>query len=165
MQRIVNPCRKAIQVRILTVVLMKTVTEYSLVRLQTLGGVQVEKHRLPDGMSWMDTVWDWEPDWIASIVDLKNYRYLWFEDIEQTRISDDGIITFTSPVLRHSGKYFINAFVETYQDVLINNRELAKQMTNLDWTHIVKGIDQHWTEHFDPERDRLICQNGKLSGC
>jgi len=94
---------------------------------------------------------------------LEKYRYFWFESMQMTRTQKDNNITFVGKVLYRSGKFFINAFIEEYCDVVVNNQELAKQMTNLGWTHIVKniGVKEYWIERFDPEKDRLVEYNGK----
>ena len=138
---------------------METITTYTLVRLRPLQGAQIEKHRiLTSGWdSWSDLVSD-----VASIVDLENYCYFWFESIEQSRVDEGNMITFRTNVWQHSGKYFINAYIEEYEDVCVNNKELAFQMTNLDCTHIVRSVALNkddracWTEMFDPEKDQLI---------
>ena len=124
---------------------MKTITTYNIVRLKPLTGVITEKYRV-------DT---WNVAHVETLVDLKYYRYLWFEEVETTRTDKDDAITFCSKVLNRSCNYFINAYVETYEDVLVNDANLAQQIMGMGWTHVVKGVNNNWIERFDKE-DKLI---------
>ena len=132
---------------------MTEVTTYSIVRLKPLQGL-IEKCR--------NNAWD--VDEVVKTFDLENYSYFWFETIQMTRTDENDIITFNSEVTDVSGKYFINAYIEEYSDVCVNNQMLAQQMTNMGWTHIVRnvGLKNYWTHRFDPENDKLISLNGKI---
>jgi len=134
---------------------METITTYSIVRLKPLHGVQIERLRLPD-REFPDCPWDW--DEVAKMVDLENYRYFWFETIQMTRTHEDNMLTFVSKVVARSGNYFINAYIEEYDDVVVHNQALANQMANLGLTHIVRSVavDDYWTEMFDPKNDKLV---------
>ena len=127
---------------------MNTETQYDIVRLKFEQGMRWDKHRVPD----------WTPDYVCSLVDLKDYRYFWFESIETTRTLENGILTFRSKVLSTSGKFFINSFVETYEDVLVHDRELGERMTGLNWKHVVRSTSNEscWIEQFVDGEDILI---------
>ena len=125
---------------------MESTTKYNIVRLKPIQGAMTERHRLPDL---------WNTEYVETLVDLKNYRFFWFEEVETVRTIEDGVLTFRSKVLNRSSNYFINAFVETYEDILVNNENLAQQIVGLGWTHVVKGVNHNWIEKFNKD-DKLI---------
>jgi hypothetical protein len=83
-----------------------------------------------------------------------------------TKEQEDGCLTIRTEVIDNSGKFFINGYIEEYADVLVNNKHLAQQMTNLGWTHIVRNIgsDSYWTERFNPSCDKLVDFKGNIIG-
>ena len=105
---------------------------------------------------------DWSIAELMAATDLSEYRFFIFQTIDLTTERDDGIMTCRTRLWQESGKFFINAFVEEYADVLVNNRELAERMTDLGWTHIARSVavDRYWTEVYDPEEDQLVETNG-----
>jgi len=118
---------------------------YKLVRFRPLGSMLTTKFRIDD----------WDVQHVVTLVDLSEYRYFWFETIESIVTRSDGAFHVKKTILQKSERVFINAFVETYADVLVNNRELAERMTDMNWTHVVKGVNQHWIERFE-EGDSLL---------
>jgi hypothetical protein len=134
-----------------------TEVRYSLARLRPVNGVKIKRVKLER--------LEWSIEEVISQVDPRKYRYLWFETIDLKTTYEEDRITCVPTIGQRSPKYFINAYVETYEDVCINNSTVAKQMTNLGWTHIVRNIGEVnlWTERFDPECDKLIDLKGELS--
>ena len=91
-----------------------------------------------------------------SLVDLTQYKYFLFEDKEKVINKQDGIISVVSKDLGKSGKHFIDCYIETYEDVAVNNKLLANKMKEFGWKGIAKGVHNYWTEVFDEEKDQLI---------
>jgi hypothetical protein len=139
-----------------TMDILKSETKnYCIAHLKLLIGSHFKKIRLNTHYDLHD---------LLSQIDIQEYRYFWFEEIKQIITRDDGIITYESQILSESPRFFINAYVETYEDVLVNNKHLATQMQNLGWTHIVRNIsvDNYWTEPFRDGYDKLIDAKGNI---
>ena len=134
---------------------------YVIARLRPINGVQDTKvvmHNL-----------EWSIAEVMAAVDLADYRYFWFETIDMLVERDEGRVTCIPHIKMESVKFFINAYVEEYADVCVNNKELAFQMTNLNWTHIVRSIALNkddnacWTEKFDPLCDKIVDLKGRVN--
>lgn len=138
---------------------MKFEELYNIVRLRPINGVQVVKFRMPE-VEGIEC--PWSVDYVTSLAELQDYRYFWFETVKMTKEYFEGGVTVQTEVVAQSGKFFVNAYIEEYDDVVVNNQGLAKQMENLGWTHIAKniGVKSCWTEVFDPNKDKVVDFNG-----
>lgn len=138
---------------------MKFEELYNIVRLRPINSVQVVKFRMPE-VEGIEC--PWSVDYVTSVADLQDYRYFWFETVKMTKEYFEGGVTVQTEVVAQSGKFFVNAYIEEYDDVVVNNQGLAKQMENLGWTHIAKniGVKSYWTEVFDPNKDKVVDFNG-----
>ena len=132
-------------------------SRYVIARLKPITGVQNERIRL-DGLG---TTGEHVAE-LLTRVDLENYRCFWFETVDSTVKYSSGMMTCRTNVWQRSGNHFVNAYIEEYGDVQVNNPELAKQMTNLGWTHIARDIgEKHlWSEVFNPQEDKLVDLRG-----
>lgn len=127
---------------------------YCIARLKELTSNQVKKIKL-------DVPYYSLQD-LLSQIDLKDYKYFWFEQTELIVTKNDYMISYDIKVLNKSETFFINAYVETYEDVLVKDPMLAQQMTNLGWTHIVRniGTENNWVEQFLDGVDKIVDLNG-----
>lgn len=128
--------------------------KYTRLRFVPIQGTTHTKFQFDYGTRGLDKV--------VPLVDLQNYKYFFFEDRESIISKKNGIITVQPKIIASSGKYFIDAYIEPYEDVLINNQVLANKMKEYGWKHIVRGIKHYWTEVFDEECDKLISINGEI---
>jgi hypothetical protein len=101
---------------------------------------------------------NWDTTHALTLVDPKEYRYFWFEEVEMTCDRSDGILTVRTNTLQKSHKFFIDAYTETYEDVLVRDPTLAGQMENMGCKYIAQSIDPdtNWVEYFDFGVDSII---------
>ena len=131
---------------------------YVVARVKPINGVQLTRVVMPNlQRSILEVV---------AAVDLENFRYFYFETIDMETRRGEGMLTCKTNVWQRSENFFINAYIETYEDVCVNNQHLASQMNNLGWTHIVRnlGCENYWVEKFDPDCDKIIDLQGNLIG-
>lgn len=127
---------------------------YTIVRFTPLQGF-TEKHKFDYGFRGFHQA--------ITLVDLKDYKYFWFEDRKCIIEKEKGGIITVQPVLeKQSCTYFIDAYVETREDVAVNNAALAQKMGQNGWTHIARGVKNYWTEIFRPDEDKLISLRGQI---
>lgn len=130
---------------------------YVVARLKPIINAQNERVRLNS----LGTTGEYVAE-LLSYVDLENYKYFWFETIDSTLKYSSGMMTCRTNVWQRSGNHFVNAYIEEYSDVQVNDPELAKRMTNLGWTHIARNLgEKHlWSEVFNPQEDKLVDLRG-----
>ena len=128
--------------------------QYTVARFTPLPGNSIVKHKFDFGERDIKKA--------ITLVDLNDYKYFWFEDRKNIIGKSGGVITVESVKTFQCGTYFIDAYIETYEDVLVNNKLLADKMDEFGWTHIVRGINDYWTEIFRPDFDKLISLRGEI---
>ena len=132
---------------------------YNICKLIPHGSFSIYK-RIP-----IDT---WSPDEVAKKIDLRDYIYLYFETKEMSIVPSELGVTYVCKTIKSSNKYYINAYVETLDDIKARRQRkdnsLIDRMKNLNWTHVVQCIDPeiNWKYQFNLSSDKLITVEGQL---
>ena len=119
---------------------------YNIVRFEALQHGKNKKFHIED----------WDIENVIELVDLKDYKCFWFEQIESEIIEEPGKYTVKSHVKKQSGIHFINGFIETIEDVKIRDPELLYQMDRKKCDKIVSGIKHDWSYCFDESKDSVV---------
>ena len=108
----------------------------------------------------------WNPKLAA--YDLQDYKYFWFEEKVSTTTNEYGVeLCVYKEKIRSSSHYYINAYVETLEDIKARNsrhdNDLINRMENLDWNKVVRGInpEHNWVYHFK-DGDFLVDLEGNV---
>ena len=110
---------------------------------------------------------DWNTTKVSKIIDLSNFAYLWFEKKYKEKTEDKISITIKKITKEQSGFYYINAYVETLEDLLHNNSrkdyKIIETMENMKWNSVVRSVnpENKWIYHFK-EEDKLIDVEGNI---
>ena len=120
--------------------------QYSIVRFASL--IHGQDKKFP--------VEDWDIQKATNLVNLEKYKCFWFEKIESDILQDEPKhFTVKKTVVKRSGYYFINGFIETLADVQVRDSELADTMEQKGWDRVVSGINHNWCYQFD-NKDNLV---------
>ena len=98
---------------------------------------------------------DWDVQKATNLVDLKLYKCFWFENIESDIEEEPRKFTVQKTVIKRSGVYFIDAFVETVEDIRVKDKDLADNLESRGIKEIAYGISQNWSEEFT-DKDSIV---------
>ena len=120
--------------------------QYSIVRFEPIAHGTIRKFPIED----------WDVQKATNLVDLKNYKCFWFEKIQSEIDEEPGKFTVRKRVIKTSGHYFIDCFVETMEDVLVRDSELAEKMEQKGWKKVATSINWNFSYGFDENKDNIV---------
>lgn len=121
------------------------INQYSIVRFESIIPGQDKKFPVDD----------WDVQKATNLVNLEKYKRFWFERIESDINEEPGKLTVKKTVIKKSGNYFIDAFVETLEDIRVKNKELASKFDSRNITNVVCGINNEWSFSFN-NNDKIV---------
>ena len=92
---------------------------------------------------------DWDIQKATNLVNLEKYKKFWFEKIESDIQEQPGKFTVSKRVIKTSRVHFIDAFVETIDDIRVKDAALADQWEKMGIKNVVSGINNDWVERFE----------------
>lgn len=110
---------------------------------------------------------EWNAKEVAKKFNLTYYRSFWFEKRDKTITKGDNkeVLKIDIKTRKASGVYYINSYVESYEDIRVKNnpeeKDILTKMENLGCRNIVRSVEHDWVYPFR-DQDKLVNFEGDI---